>query len=81
MTTSELFQIVDIHVQDSRGISVREMARLLPDYRLLSVRSYDFFGKPAAGLPPWLKKKERELIRRRAANGFHVAAAWQRARA
>jgi 2-polyprenyl-3-methyl-5-hydroxy-6-metoxy-1,4-benzoquinol methylase len=77
LTVHELFSITDIHVQDEQGISIAELRTLMPDYRLVSQRSYGFFGQLASTLPPDIRVKENELIAARALNGFHVGALWQ----
>jgi hypothetical protein len=77
LTVEELFTITDIHVHDEHGISITEIRKLLPDFELISQRSYAFFGQLASNLAPDLRTTEQELIDRRAQNGFHVSAAWK----
>ena len=77
LTTSEIFVITDIHAQDGDGISIRQMKFLLPDYALISTRSYGFFGELSSHLTPVQRGEEDRLIREKAPNGFHVEAAWR----
>jgi 2-polyprenyl-3-methyl-5-hydroxy-6-metoxy-1,4-benzoquinol methylase len=77
LTVEEIFAITDIHVLDGHGISIADMRRWLPDYKLLSQRSYGFFGLAESALPRRLKTIEQDLIARRALNGHTVAAVWK----
>jgi SAM-dependent methyltransferase len=77
LSVAEIFAITDIHAQDGSGISIERMKQWLPDYRLVSQRSYGFFGQLGSTLPPRLQITEQDLITRRALNGFHVGAAWR----
>jgi SAM-dependent methyltransferase len=77
MTIAEVYAITDIHVQDGEGISISRMKQWLPDYELISQRSYGFFGELWYDLPAKLRSIEEDLIRRRKQNGFHVGAAWK----
>jgi 2-polyprenyl-3-methyl-5-hydroxy-6-metoxy-1,4-benzoquinol methylase len=77
MTIAEMYTITDIHVQDGQGISITQMGEWLPEYRLISERSYGFFGQLHSDLPPKFQEEEARLISSKAPNGFHVGAAWQ----
>jgi SAM-dependent methyltransferase len=77
LTVEELFAVTDIHVHDEQGISVNELQRLMPEYELLTRRSYGFFGQLASTLPPSLKRVEEQLIASRVLNGSHVSAVWR----
>jgi SAM-dependent methyltransferase len=77
LTVEELFSITDIHVRDG-GISIDRMKAWLPEYDLLSHRSYGFFGVLSASLPPDLRSKEDKLIEENNLTGEHVSAAWHR---
>jgi 2-polyprenyl-3-methyl-5-hydroxy-6-metoxy-1,4-benzoquinol methylase len=77
LSIAEMFQITDIHVQDHTGVSIERMSAWMPDYELLSRRSYSFFGQLWGNLPPRLKREEEKLIAARALNGEHVGASWK----
>lgn len=76
LTVKELFAITDIHVHDGSGISVGNLRNLAPDYELLGLRSYGFFGQLPYGLPEKYRTSEHELIAAGALNGVHVGAIW-----
>jgi len=77
MTIAEVYAITDIHVQDGEGISIVQMKQWLPDYDLVSQRSYGFFGELWYDLPAKLRPLEEDFIARKEQNGFHVGAAWK----
>lgn len=77
LSVLELYALTDIHAREGEGISVERIRSWLPEYELLTVRSYGFYGKLRSELPAALQKEEDRLIAARAANGFHVAAAWR----
>jgi len=62
-----------------RPVSIREMQMMLPDYRLVSTRSYAFFGELVSALPRGLRRAENLLAEQRAANGARVGAIWRKA--
>ncbi len=72
-----VFQITDIHVQDGAGISIENMKGWLPDYQLISQRSYGFYGRLWSTLPLTLRIQEERLIAAQALNGGHIGAAWR----
>jgi len=76
MTPAEIRMAVDLPAHDGRGISLREMELLLPEYELVSARSYAFFGELISDLPPSYQKEERALAAQRAENGSQIAAIW-----
>ena len=78
MTDTEIHLIVDLPAHDGRGVSIREMQTLLPDYDIVSCRSYAFFGELISDLPPAYQNLERGLISDRAMNGSQVAAVWMK---
>jgi hypothetical protein len=78
MTDTEIHLIVDLPAHDGRGLSMREMQTLLPDYDIVSCRSYAFFGELISDLPPAYQNLERALISDRAMNGSQVAAVWMK---
>lgn len=77
MSVEEIYAITDIHVFDG-GISIEKMKGWLPDYDLVSQRSYGFFGVLGLHLPPALREREEKYIQAGELNGEHVAAAWRR---
>ncbi len=77
LTVAEIYSITDIHVVDGAGISVDKMMSWMPDYDLISTRSYAFFGRLWSDLPPHFRKLEEELAAQKVLNGLHVGAAWK----
>ena len=77
LTVDEIFSITDIHVRDG-GISIGRMTPWLPDYQLVTHRSYGFFGALRSSLPPHLQRREDQYIEAGEKTGGHVAAAWRR---
>jgi hypothetical protein len=55
-----------------------QLRRYLPDYSLISKRSYGFFGKLYSELPGTFKKAEKELIYQKATNGLYIAGIWKK---
>jgi SAM-dependent methyltransferase len=76
MTEAEIRMIANLPAHDGRGVSLRRMETLMPDYQLVSARSYAFFGELVSDLPPAYRSQERELISERAMNGGQIAALW-----
>jgi 2-polyprenyl-3-methyl-5-hydroxy-6-metoxy-1,4-benzoquinol methylase len=77
LSVAEIYSITDIHVADGAGVSIQKMMSWMPDYDLISERSYAFFGKLWSDLSPQLKKLEEDLAEKKALNGMHVGAAWK----
>jgi 2-polyprenyl-3-methyl-5-hydroxy-6-metoxy-1,4-benzoquinol methylase len=77
LSVQEMFSITDIHVHDSQGISIGSMKTWMPDYELVSQRSYGFFGQLGSTLAPPYARQEQDLIAARTPNGIHIGAAWQ----
>jgi 2-polyprenyl-3-methyl-5-hydroxy-6-metoxy-1,4-benzoquinol methylase len=78
LTVPELFSITDIRVHDGRGVALSEIRDHLPDYELISQRSYGFFGQLSHSLPVHLKKVEESEIAAHSLNGFHLGAVWMK---
>lgn len=78
LTAPELFSITDIHVHDGHGVSISQLRELLPDYGLISQRTYGFMGRLEYSLPEHFRTVEREEIAAHALNGFHLGAVWIR---
>jgi 2-polyprenyl-3-methyl-5-hydroxy-6-metoxy-1,4-benzoquinol methylase len=82
LTDEEIWSVTDIHESNlpystGSGISIRSLREMMPDYELVSARSYSFFGRMMNELPGSMKKEELRLIRERAMNGSKLAAAWR----
>jgi SAM-dependent methyltransferase len=77
LSIKDLNAITDIHVTQAGGISIQMMRSWLPEYGLISVRSYGFYGELRSELPASLQKEEDRLIAKRAAEGFYLGAAWK----
>jgi len=77
LSVAEIYSITDIHVADGTGISIQKMMSWMPDYDLISERSYAFFGKLWSDLSPQFKKLEEDLAEEKNLNGMHVGAAWK----
>ncbi len=78
LSSTELESAAGLRRREGRAISMREMQTLLPDYRLVSTRSYAFFGELVSALPPAFRGLEDMLVARRAANGAQVGAIWRK---
>lgn len=77
MSPKDIWSVTDIHVGRGGGISVADLARYLPDYQLISRRSYAFFSELASHLPPNLREQENALIEAGSQEGCDLAAAWR----
>lgn len=80
LTEAEIGSVVRLRSQDGQGISIRQMKTLLPDYRLVSTRSYAFFGELCSALPPEYRRRERALIAEQAQDGTQIGAIWMKAK-
>jgi SAM-dependent methyltransferase len=78
LTVPELFSITDVRVHDGHGVSIAEIRRHLPEYELISQRSYGFLGRLAHSLPMQLKRVEKTEIAAHSLNGFHLGAVWMK---
>jgi 2-polyprenyl-3-methyl-5-hydroxy-6-metoxy-1,4-benzoquinol methylase len=77
MTARDIWSVTDIHVHDGEGISIKALSGLLRDYRMISARSYAFFGKVISELPAGFKEREQQLIEASALNGLEIAGLWK----
>jgi len=77
LSTEEVYALIDIHVHDGHGISLKEMASFLPEYKCVSQRAYVFYGRFWSQLPPRLKKLEEALSIRRELGGSEIGAIWK----
>jgi 2-polyprenyl-3-methyl-5-hydroxy-6-metoxy-1,4-benzoquinol methylase len=77
LSVAEIYSITDIHVVDGAGLSIQKMRDWLPEYDLISRRSYAFFGQLASDLSPRFRKLEENLAEEGTLDGLHVGAAWR----
>ena len=83
LNPKEIWSVTDIHVEGlpystNRGISLKHINELLPNYKLIGHRSYGFYGRLGVELPMEYQLKEKELINSHAKNGRYLAAAWKK---
>ncbi len=78
MADAEIRIVVDLPAHDGRGVSIRRMREFLPDYTLVSCRSYAFFGELISDLPPAYRRLEQALAAQHAMNGSQIAAIWMK---
>jgi SAM-dependent methyltransferase len=78
LSKSEIRSLVDLCVNETRPISIRQMKTLLPEYELVSCRSYAFFGVLVSALSTRYGPQERALIAARAPNGSQIAGIWRK---
>lgn len=82
LTANELWQVTDIQItkNGTGGISIESLKSTLLNFRLLSHRTYGFFGVLKNDLPPDLAVQEQQFSTQRLLNGRNVAAVWQKLR-
>jgi hypothetical protein len=78
MSASDIWAVTDLHVATGQGISLDKLKEMLPDYRLLSKRTYSFFGKLESELPLFFQKEESRLIDACSKEGGQLAAVWEK---
>ena len=78
MSAAELWSVTDLHEHYAAGISIDTLVELLPEYELLSRRSYAFFGELEANLPRRFRRMEQEWITCSAQNGARIGGLWIR---
>jgi 2-polyprenyl-3-methyl-5-hydroxy-6-metoxy-1,4-benzoquinol methylase len=78
MSAPDIWAVTDLHCSDGLGVQINQLCRCLPDYTLISKRSYGFFGKLYSELPEGFKKTEKELIHQKAPNGLYIAGIWKK---
>jgi ubiquinone/menaquinone biosynthesis C-methylase UbiE len=76
LSEDEIAETVRLRTKDGHGISVRQLKTLLPEYRLVSSRSWAFFGELSSALPPVFRRRERALVVEQMQNGTQVGAVW-----
>lgn len=78
LSPEEIWRITDLRVYDNTGIRMSHMKDLLRGFRLVSHRSYGFFGRLWSDLPKGLRAEEEQMIEEGRKDGAFVAALWQR---
>jgi 2-polyprenyl-3-methyl-5-hydroxy-6-metoxy-1,4-benzoquinol methylase len=78
MSPADVWAVTDIHCLDGLGIRIKQLSVCLPDYTLVSKRSYGFFGRLYSELPAAFRDTEQDLIRQKAPNGSYIAGIWRK---
>jgi SAM-dependent methyltransferase len=78
LSEAEIGLVVQLQARDGHGISLKRLKTLLPEYRLVSTRSWGFFGELASALPPEYRRRERALIAEKAPNGTQLGGVWMK---
>lgn len=81
MTADEIWSVTDIHVETKndilyKGISLQFLKKHLKNFKLISQRSYGFYGKLKSDLGEDLMKKEEEFISKNQLNGRNISCVW-----
>jgi SAM-dependent methyltransferase len=81
LTPDEIWSITDVHVEGlpysaSDGISRQTLISSLPSYKLISYRTYCFFGMLNSYLTTDYQKKEQELSLNGDLNGRNFGSVW-----
>lgn len=81
MTADEIWSVTDIHVETKndilyKGISLQFLKKQLKHFKLISQRSYGFYGKLKSDLGEDLMKKEEEFISKNQLNGRNISCIW-----
>jgi SAM-dependent methyltransferase len=81
LTAPEIWSITDIHVESlpysaSNGISKNFLEKVLQNYKLISYRTYAFFGTLKSNLDPIYQQREQELIENKDMNGRNFSSIW-----
>jgi 2-polyprenyl-3-methyl-5-hydroxy-6-metoxy-1,4-benzoquinol methylase len=81
LTAPEIWSITDIHVEAlpysaSSGITKKFLEKALQNYKLISYRTYAFFGTLKSNLDPIYQQKEQELIENKDMNGRNFSSVW-----
>jgi SAM-dependent methyltransferase len=77
LTVADLFRVTDFHVNNGAGIRISSIERQLLGYRLISSRSYGFFGVLEADLSPEFQKQEQQYSEQKDQQGGHIGAIWR----
>lgn len=83
MTADEIWSITDIHVEtknntSNKGISLEYLKNQLPNFELIKMRSYCFYGVLKSELIDSYKEKESKLISENQLNGRNISCVWMK---
>lgn len=83
ITADEIWSITDIHVETknntwNKGISLQYLKKQLPDFELIKMRSYCFYGLLKIDLIDSYKEKESKLISESQPNGRNISCVWMK---
>jgi 2-polyprenyl-3-methyl-5-hydroxy-6-metoxy-1,4-benzoquinol methylase len=83
LTADEIWSVTDIHVEtkdstDNKGISFDSLRTKLPNYKIVSRRSYGFFGPLKSDLDNDFAKREQELIDIKNITGRNLSCLWMK---
>ncbi|MDN3676721.1 class I SAM-dependent methyltransferase [Flavobacterium paronense] len=81
MTADEIWSVTDIHVETkndtlNKGISLDYLKKQLPNFELIKMRSYCFFGVLKSDLIDSYKEKESKFIAENQVNGRNISCIW-----
>ena len=80
MTAQELWSVTDIHIKDDnskeKGIFLQQLEGGKYNLKLLSKRSYGFFGELKSNLQNKYKKEEEKLIQKHELTGRNLSCIW-----
>ena len=83
LSEPELWSVTDIHVEGlpysaNMGISKLKVEAALPQYQLLSFRTYGFYGSLYSNLQGKFKRSELDLIQSKDKMGRNLSSAWRK---
>ncbi len=83
MTSDEIWSVTDIHVETkndtlNKGISLRFLQNQLPNFTLIKMRSYGFYGFLKSDLKGDYAEKESRFIAENQLDGRNIAAVWMK---
>lgn len=83
LTEQEIWSVTDIHVEDlpystNKGISLSMLKTMLPNFELITSKSYSFFGIMYSKLPSHFKSKELDLLDKNDKNGRNFGCVWRK---
>lgn len=79
----EIWSVTDIHVEDlpystNNGISIKTLIKTLHNFKLITAKSYCFYGVLYSKLITTFKKKELALFKKNDMNGRNIACLWEK---
>lgn len=78
LSPQEIWRITDLRVYDGKGVRISDLADLLPPFRLVSARTYGFFGRLRSELPEDLRSEEDRLVAATSPTGAFMGGLWRR---